>query len=414
MKRLILILQLTSFFSLQAQVTVDEFLNSAFHTPGLKSLTWQDNYLNERPYRLAPIQKLEFRTESNQLDPERQDYALRINPANPWEVKRNTQYFKTYQELVQLDYDRTLKAALKSRYEAIIEWQFLTKERQLKEDEKRSAEKMISIVEGQRHSALFDANDYVKLKLDQVETVIELEEALFKIDTHHSKIVSLLETARFKKIEWSYDQIISLDQLQVVVDSIAAQGVARGEVAYREKQITLATHEWELEKANINMGFLQAQYQPFRTEQGRTPWNLSLGVTIPVFNPNKGDMTKRKLEILEAQGDRDEAQQESLSGIESMKHKIKSLINRHHEVGTLITNQQTNSLSSTLQQLNDPAAVVRLQRNLTKLKSITIRLEKEILISYIEFLSYAEALQQRPVVNFLSPTLSKVVTGEEN
>lgn len=394
----------------QAQVTMEDFLLAAWEEPSLKSFASQDQFLSTKPYRLAPIQRLEFRTSNNQLDPARQDYALRVNPANPWELKRNNQYFQTYQEALQLDRDRLLKESLQVRYQVIVGWLYYQQLSELKAEDKQSTEKLLSILEGQRYSGFFDADDYVKLKLDQVDKSIELEETHFDIDNQRRRVEALYEQAKLKTLIWPEEAVISLERLEVIVDSLSLNGTTGGEVLYREKQIDLTTHEWQLEKSNINLGFLQAQYQPYRVDQGRKPWNLSLGVTIPVFNPNKGDMTKRKLEVIEAEGDLDAAKSEQQTGRELTREKIKSLIKRHREVNQMMENLNIGSLASMLQQINssNPSATIRLQSNLIKLKTLAARLRQEIFLSYIEFLGYAEVIQQRPLVNYLSSTLAPI------
>jgi len=393
-----------------AQVTMEDFLQAAWEEPSLKSFANQNQFLSSKPYRLAPVQRLEFRTESNQLDPARQDYALRINPANPWEMKRNNQYFRTYQETLQLDRDRLLKQSLQARYQVIINWLYYQELSELKANDKQNSERLLLILEGQRYSDFFDAEDYIKLKLDQVDKAIELEETHFEIDNQQRKVEALHEQARGKTLLWPTDAVVSIKRLEAIVDSLTQLAIIGGEVQYREKKIDLTTHEWQLEKSNINVGFLQAQYQPYRVEQGRKPWNLSLGVTIPVFNPNKGDMTKRKLEVIEAEGDLDVARGEQQAGRELMHAKIKSLIQRYNEVDNMTENLNVSSMASILQQFNssNPSATIQFQSKLIKLKTISARLRQEILLSYIEYLGYSEVIQHRPLVNFLSPILTPI------
>jgi len=394
----------------QAQVSMEDFLQAALDEPALKTFSNQDNFLNTKSYRLAPIQKLEFRTRNNQLDPERQDYALRLNPANPWEVKRTNQYFKTYQQVLQLDRDRQLKESLLARYEVIIGWLYYQDVSLLKEEDKRNTEKLLSILEGQRYSGFFDAGEYVKLKLDQVEKAIELEGTRFEVDNQRRRVEGLYEVAKLKTIDWPVSGMILLENLVTVVDSLFRQDATGGEVAYREKKIDLANSEWSLEKSNIDIGFLQTQYQNFRIEQGRMPWSISMGITIPVFNPNRGDMTKRKLEMIEAEGERDQAKRDQQTGRELMRAKVKSLMKRYNEVNLMMNDLHVGTLASTLQLINDsnPTAVIRLQSNLIKLKTMAARLKQEILLSYIGFLNYSEVLQQRPLVNYLSANLTEL------
>ncbi|HMR56704.1 MAG TPA: hypothetical protein PLM56_11530 [Cyclobacteriaceae bacterium] len=404
MMRLLWMICVLFSLSARAQVTVGEFLNSVFEEPILKSFEAQAEYLNNKSvYRLAPIQKLEFRTESNQLDRTRQDYGLRINPANPFEVKRTTQYFKTYQELLYLDRDRTLKELLYARYLVIIGWVYYQEILELKEEDKKTTEKLLAILEGQRFSGLFDAEDYMELKMEQVDKIIEVEETLFEIDNQKRSVDALYNGARLKSVSWPVSTLISLERLEVVVDSLFNLSARAGEAAYREKQIDLAKREWQLEKSNINMGFLQTEYQERRIAQNRRPWSISMGITIPVFNPNKGDMTKRKLEMLEAEGEFNAAKNDQLAGREINREKIKSLIKRYRDVQTMVQSLNVGAVAATLQQIKDtnPIAVVRMQNNLIKLKVMAARLRQEIYLGYLDFLSYAEVLQQQPVKNFL-------------
>lgn len=401
-------------YAVQAQISMEEFLLAALEEPEVKSFSQQENYLKSKPFRLAPIRQLEFRTESNQLDPSRQDYALRVSPSNPWEVKRNKEYFQSYQELLLLDRNRLLRESLRNRYEVIIGWLYYQEISVLKMEDKQKTEKLLSILEGQRFSTYFDADDYVELKLEQVDRVLEVEEAKFEIDNQRRRVEGLYENAKLNSIEWPYTAVISLENLASLADSLFQQQTTGGEVSYREKQIDLANREWMLEKNNINLGFLQGQYEEFRTEQGRSPWSISLGVTIPVFNPNKGDMTKQKLEVLEAEGDLDEAKIEQNSGRELTYRKIKSLMQRHQDITTMMEELKVGTLSVTLQQINDsnPSAIIRLERNLIKLKTMATRLKQEIYLTYIEFLYYSEVLQQQPLVNYLSPNLTTLTATE--
>jgi hypothetical protein len=396
----------------RAQISIGQFLASAYQEPALKSFDAQYDFLSDKKvYRLAPIQRMELRTESNQLDRTRQDYGLRINPANPLEIRRTNQYFRSYQQLLQLDRERTLKELLFARYEVAIGWLYYQEIRHLKEEDKKNTEKLLAILEGQRYSGSFDAEDYIELKMEQIDKVIEFEETLFEIENQKRKIDALYSGARLKQVDWPITAVLSIERLEIVVDSIFNSELRAGEVAYREKQMDLATHEWQLEKANINMGFIQTQYQQWRIEQNRRPWSISLGITVPIFNPNKGDMAKRKLDMLEAQGEFNTVKNEQQSGLEISREKIKSLLKRYRDIAVMSDNLNVGTVSNTLQQIQDsnPLVVVRLQSNLVKLKTMSARLRQEIYLSYMEFLSFAEVLQQQPVRNFLSAELYPIL-----
>ncbi|MDF9799304.1 hypothetical protein OKW21_004567 [Catalinimonas alkaloidigena] len=392
---------------LSAQVSMEDFLWSALEAPAIQVFDHQDIYLKSNPYRLSVFRELEFRTESNQIDTERQDYALRLQPANPWEEKRNKQYFQTYQEVLQLDRQRELKKLLKTHYEAIIDWVYLEEQKKLKEEEHELVKTLIKILEAQRFSDFFDANEYTDLKIEQVEKLVALEELFFEEEALRSNIEALYPPAQNQVISWSLSELISIDKVQQVIEYYSSV-TEFGEVAYRQKQVELSKSEWALEKANINVGFLQAQYQQYRIEQDRSPWSIGMGVTIPIFNPNKVDMTKRKLEMIKAEGDLADAKNEQHAMLALMKKKVKTLTTRYNSLQNQLDSLNVDVLASNLQEIksSNPITVIRLKSSLIKSRSIATLLRKEIYQAYIEYLWYAEMLQQQPLRNHLSPDLN--------
>lgn len=387
---------------LRAQVSMDDFLWSAFNTPSVQAFDNQDDFLAKNPYRLAPVRAMEFRTESNQLDPERQDYALRLKVANPWEVKRNNHYFQVYREVLQLDRQRELKKVLETHYEAIINWAYLNEEKKIMQEEQDLAQTLIKILEAQRFSDFFDAKDYTELKIDQIEQVMALEAFYFEQDAQRSKIESLYPEAQNQTIRWSFGELISIDEILETLES-KQRDTKFTEVVFRQKQVELAQSEWALEKSNINIGFLQAQYQQYRIEQDRSPWSIGLGINIPIFNPNKGNMTKRKLELMEAEGELSKELNEQKSGLLLKKNKAHKLALRYYALQNQLTSLSVDSLASNLQRIegSNPITTVKLKRSLIKSKRIAMLLRKEIYLAFIEYLAYAEKLQQQPFKNHL-------------
>jgi hypothetical protein len=191
-------LALAGSVTLRAQITMQEFLRSAKSDHEVSSYEEQIHYLDEKTYRLSPLQKLEFRTRSNQLDPDRQDYGLRFTPANPWEIRSNNQYFQQYKSVLAYERDLALKEALIARYNLITGLLYFKEIKSLKEEAQRLVNVQITIMEKQRQSDFFNAEDYVELKLDQMDRAVEFEEANFDLlnQFRRSKVCTLLHRNR--------------------------------------------------------------------------------------------------------------------------------------------------------------------------------------------------------------------------
>lgn len=392
------------------QVTVSEFLRSAKDDREVRLFEEQLSYLQQKPYQLSPLQKLEVRTRSNQLDPARQDYALRLNPANPWEVRHNNNYFKEFQLVLATRKAIVLKEVLAARYKLVIDFMYYRELKALAEEDKKLAEAALAVLGMQQYSDSFKGDDFVKLNLEHLNKVVALEEVSFEMDNQMDQIVEKHPAAFDQNIEWDYQRILSIDQIEKVVDSLFTAEGSNIALAYQEGKVNLANQEFKLEKSNINVGFLQTQYEPYRIEQNRKPWNISMGITIPIANPNKGDMTKRKLEVIEAQYDLDEKRGELQSQRVMLHRRLKNLITRYRLTKLKMDELRNGTLAKTLTEMkgNNPLAAIQFNANTLKLQGIVLKLRQSILSTYIEFLSSTDRLQQHPITNYMSSDFEEI------
>lgn len=392
------------------QVTVSEFLRSAKDDREVRLFEEQLSYLQQKPYQLSPLQKLEVRTRSNQLDPARQDYALRLNPANPWEVRHNNNYFKEFQLVLATRKAIVLKEVLAARYKLVIDFMYYRELKALAEEDKKLAEAALAVLGMQQYSDSFKGDDFVKLNLEHLNKVVALEEVSFEMDNQMDHIVEKHPAAFDQNIEWDYQRILSIDQIEKVVDSLFTAEGSNIALAYQEGKVNLANQEFKLERSNINVGFLQTQYEPYRIEQNRKPWNISMGITIPIANPNKGDMTKRKLEAIEAQYDLDEKRGELQSQRVMLHRRLKNLITRYRLTKLKMDELRNGTLAKTLTEMkgNNPLAAIQFNANTLKLQGIVLKLRQSILSTYIEFLSSTDRLQQHPITNYMSSDFEEI------
>lgn len=392
---------------LSAQSGFGTFIRAAKDDPSVNMFDLQVTYLNGRPYRLAPVQKLEFRTESNQLDPNRQEYALRVNPTNPWELHQNNRYFKELRSSLELKKGIVLKEVLIDRYTLIIELVTNAGLRDLAQRKLELTQTSLSMLEKQQLSGYFDGEDYVDLKLEEMDKSVEVDETIYEAENAARKVIAIFPDAALSAKSWSISEVISIEQIEKLVDSLQTAMPEATSLSYYQKRIDLADRELRLEKNNINFGYIQAKYQDYRIDQGRKPWSIGMGVTIPVFNPNKGDMTKRKLESIESQQEMKEAKVDLSKDQIRLREQLRDLIASHRKIEEKIKALNVSALARTLNtiQKSNPVAGVRFKGNLIKLEELALKLKQNILITYTEWLASTDALQQLPLTNYLSRNL---------
>jgi len=159
-----------------------------------------------------------------------------------------------------------------------------------------------------------------------------------------------------------------------------------------------------LEKNNINIGYVQAQYQEFRIEQGRRPWNIGLGITIPLFNPNKQNITKRSLTRIEDKYEADRDVQEQKLKAARLFESLTSLIEREKKIQVRKQELQNTKIQNLLLTYgdNNPAVSLKLKLQLTKLDILDLKLKQKIWTDYILWLETTNRLWQNPYQNMLS------------
>ncbi|HET9053458.1 MAG TPA: TolC family protein, partial [Cyclobacteriaceae bacterium] len=365
MRFVLLCISLFACCNLSAQSGFGAFIRAAEEAPAVSMFDLQVEYLNNRPYRLAPVQKLEFRTESNQLDRVRQEYALRVNPTNPWELHQNNRYFKELKSSIALEKGIILKEVLMERYILIVELVTYAGLRDLAQRKLELIQTSLAMQEKQQLSGYFDGEDYVDLKLEEMDKAVDVDEAAYETENAIRKVSSIFPDAATSAKTWTLADVVTIEQIEKLLDSLQTAMPEATSLSYYQKKIDLADREFQLERNNINLGYFQAKYEDFRIGQGRRPWSVGLGVTIPVFNPNKGDMAKRRLESIESQQELKAAKAEMDKDQVRLREQLRDLIASYRKVEEKIKTLNVSALARTLNtmQKSNPVAGVKFQGN---------------------------------------------------
>jgi hypothetical protein len=396
-----------SFIS-YAQVSISEFLQSSLEAVEVKTATAQLSYLQTKPYKLSPLQKFEFRTKNRELSPHYQQYAFRFTPSNPWEVRSSNRYFAEYESLLELNRELALKNALVERYSALIAYFYYKELKELSNENLELINRQLKIIENQSGTRIFNADEFVKLKIDQLNKTVEMEEAEYELINSESLINDLYPDSYGKKIDMDVKQLITIEKIEQVIDSLRSEEESNSiSIEYHQQKVNVDRSRYNLEKNNFNLGFLQTEYDNRRAYQERTPFNIGLGITIPITNPNKGDMARRKLEEIESQYELNQVQESNRIKVENSFTRLKDLIGSYKNLQTKFQQINSSTMPSNLALLKegDPGVFLQFEEGMHKLKLIESKLRRRILIEFIDYLSASEHIIKKPYTNYLSNRL---------
>lgn len=383
-----------------AQISTDEYLLGAAEELGVLTYQEQLNYLNGKPYKLAPLRRVQFRTENDQLAEEQQEYALRIHPSNPWLVKRNNTLFESQKSILDLEATIAYKEELVKRYKDIIDYCFQKKEVELDSallaNLKQEHEVLITITSDRN----FNTDRLVDVKIESLEQLLKLEESQSQWLNTTNKIRSTINTE--SSISWKYNDFINPDSMKYSIDQLSNSTEYSVELDLQQRKIELVKNEIAIEKSIDNLGFIQTDYNPWRNNGNF--FGVSLGITVPIFNPNKADVAERNLELMEEQSelelDKRKLNEEKQNLVMNFNSTYDQYQKFRNEISTLLSQE---TLDAYLKQKDqNPLKVLKIRGTKTKLDSKLLKYELELYKLYIQTLASFDVLQQLPFKNHLS------------
>lgn len=390
---------------LNAQQSVSDFLLTAFESQNLSQYDSQIDFLNKKPYRIPPVTDLEFRFGNDELTHEDQQYALRFRPSNPWLIRRNNALFNATRDQISARRELEFKENMADRYEVVIQYFYNTELAVLINEQLRLAEAKSDIFQNNVESDLFDAKDYVDAKLDQIDVIQELDENLIDLTKEQQVISTILGTSDF---DWSGFKLISVATIDSLSSLIAASSFSSAELKLIARRIEVARQETRVERADFNIGFLQAEYFPFRDRNSDI--GFAFGISIPLFRDNKPQITERKLDEIEFQNEFEaQSNRDSLNRILQYEH-LKNLLNHHKLVEQKIDALDIDVLIRNLSRAEnyDPIIIIELKEGLERLNEVSLKSKHRVLEQYLNFLLAFDVIIQQPLKNYLSETLEAI------
>jgi hypothetical protein len=394
--------------AIQAQeLTLNQFLKSTLDDPYYASFNKQASIFSKPlSYSLPWVQKIEFRTRNNELLDYRQQYALRLDARNPWQIISNQRYFQGVQVLKSLEQKLLLKELIRERYDLVIEY-WMASERAKLAAQQKDIRQQISYAMAQRSgSTNFDADQYLNNELDIISKTADWHEAQFEENLTKTKILQLAGAAAFSMRP---EDLIDVDQIRQVVDGKGSTDV-RTEIALLKQEIKLSEQEIKTDKLDFDLGFIQAMYAPYKRDQNENPFGISAGVTIPLFNQNRDNIAREKLQNIERQGELEQFQLRETGKATSKAATLELHFIHYQKIDSLITElkKREMNLSTTLASNYNPIVELKYREKLIQFDILKIRIKREILLQFISYLDNSDKLHQRPLVNYLSKNLENL------
>ncbi len=358
------------------------------------------SYFESNNMELSTVNKIGFRTETEEMDVDQQKYMVRVN-FNSSAIKNA---YKKLMTATKNEY-KSLQSQNELRkttdiYNLIVKWQIAQKEKSIineglliQTDIQNVLNKML--INGMKFNMnewLNNENNISDGKSDSISILLEIKnlENLLKINDNQNNIAN-----------W-----ISISKINEIVNTIDESTIAQ--TIMNNVAIDKAKAELELEKAEGKkwFDFAQVQYQQENKLNFQKEFSFGASISIPYKARNKTKINEATLELYEQDYKSQIRQTNKESIINNLKTKIRNLTKQlTHYTETLNKMGLQKTYNSVLNNASvSPLELLNIKALILKQKKKTNKIKRDIFFRYIEFLKETELLLSSKV-NYLSNNL---------
>ncbi|MCG8329866.1 MAG: TolC family protein [Chitinophagales bacterium] len=365
------------------------------------------SYMQNSPQKMPLSEKLEFRTESNQLDWQQQEYLLRWSLNGGKARQAHQELVQNQMQILKVEDNARVQDKLMQQYHFIIDWYILNKQDSLLEQKRIILEDKKKVYE-QAMALHTDFNIDDWLRNDQ-----RLQSMKQKKQEFLSKQRWILENMPLTKnseIEYtlSGQDWISIQTLQEIVKDVHFDGSKNPEYIMQEAKTAFAKAELELEKAKGQkiIDYIQIKYRG-DDNNFKEEWSAGLGFNIPTKSSSRLKRNKAMLELLEEKKEQQWLEEDLAEKIRAVYFSFQHQLEQYIMLEASIQDDQIEK--TLMQHISNPdieiLTLLKIKENKLSKQEDLLTLEAVLLYSYISLLELTGKLAQTPTVNFLSNSL---------
>ncbi len=370
----------------------------------------QGSFLKEGTWSMPWFNNLQVNAKNNTLVYGREQYGIRVNATNPFEVINNKKYFQAQQSLNSVTRKRLFKEAVRNRYLLLLSYTETEKFAQLRKKQETLILKMLQVQEARIGSAQFNSTDFLNDRIESIGRNTEVQRANYLLEMIQGKIVRLVgkPDANFQ----FNHELITPETISAISDSLGQVEIVT-EVFEQMKKIEVSQRKLNLEKAEragINIGYLQANYSPYKNDGFQKPMGVSMGLSIPVFNKNRNAVARENLGLLQ---DKNQLQKLQILTNESQiqnRNGLNFQLNHYFQYKTNLIKLKEGGLFGLTAQINDfdPLLQLKFEDKLLKSELLLHEIQFKMLTDWINLLDDLDLLAREPLINFLSENLNSI------
>lgn len=393
-----------------AQFNMESFLATSREDLSLDPIQSKIDFLKENNFNGPWISRVEFRTRSNDANISQEDFRFRLTPGNPGELKSNKRYYDKQVGLLNIEYREELNKALLRRYSVAIEHIFESRKKESYEQQLEINRQLINMMNSNSGTYDMDVGDLVDAESNEMDLSLSIEDSKIEIEEIEYVIREFYEYEG--RLDWQQIELIEIsDILNLFGEFKDRESGEHINLVKMEQKSALAAERFSIEKSESlrNIGYFQAEYDTERGDEAFDHFGYQVGIRIPIVNPDKPQLNRRKLDLMDDQALLDEKKDDFRKQLELSVLRMEHYTLQHLEIDAKLQSvSQQNYLA-----LRSPGKMIKIS-DLIKMNEFYSDLvekknsvQKKIYQTYLEYLNLSGMLSETPIRNYLSKNLTE-------
>jgi Fe-S cluster biosynthesis and repair protein YggX len=382
------------------QFSMEDFLSNSVEASEIKTVQSQIQFIDAHDFKSPVIREVEFRMRATHIDEGLDTYKLRFSPINPQERNANKDYLTVLENQMNVELKWQLNEILHNRYQLMIELYMLYAQQLLVQDKMNFYDDILTLAR--------EFPESIPIK-DVIVTDKALIKAHIKSEELNSKTAQLKylvnQTYTYSNaLSWEDYQLVSTEQIKEWIttqDELVTSNNLFLQNQLQKQYLDESMLAIKQKKSFSNIGYLQAEYRKDTDNGFGKNFGLQLGFSLPFSNPDKPDLQRRELDILQNSLEIEEKRQAIHATVNFHRIELTGLIKQYDAV---IEKKNDYLKIQANQTFHSQDVLFELQEFQFELLAMELTIYGEILEKYIALLSNDGKLAEAPYLNYLSAT----------
>ncbi len=390
------------------QFTINDFLSTAKKDFTLENHRELEEYLKIAPSSTPYLDKVEFRTQTEDFELKKQKYSLRLYPKGWGETGCNQLLAEKMKQAIMIEQKSYFNTALKTRYRLLLDFFKTTSLIKLKKQLLTVYEDRLNVLKQKRADNIeFDINAlivaegrYTDLRIDLVTLENNLTSILHKI-----KIAADEQT--LNRVSFAATDVIGVQRIERQIKNITLDpNLDNISLQDRQSKIEIARIKYDLEIAKNKdyLNLIEFSYDMDERQDYEQAVSIKFGFKLPGIHPDREQINSRKLKYLQErlkyEGEKRQAREKALSLLRSLKRLIE-------QYTILITRKENSNAGNSFKTFIkmegiDPLHLLKFKESIL---TSDMRINKVIYLirfKYIDLMDETGKLAARPLKNYLT------------